>query len=234
MCKDQDYIVRIISIDELKKHIIPTAGERSTFHLRSAISYRDLPANVNGDPDEMHCVGKNFTAIESNNYLISCWTYLGNNLNPDNLFKQGNHENRNDIAIISTIKKMNNFLRENIYEGMKKLGLFASLEHKKVNYYKKEQIQRPKNHEKELEFLRNLPFQKEEKFSTENEYRFAIRETELQKLHSLIFFGNPKDYIEAIYINKEKFTDNQGIIAALLSNNLSADIFKNSQQLKNS
>ena len=114
MWQENNYIARIISLEELKNYILPQGGERSTFHLRSAISYRDLPLENKGDLDEMRCEGKGFSANSGNNYLISCWSYLGEKDSPVELFKV--YKERNDVAIVSTIGKVKGLLKKNIYD----------------------------------------------------------------------------------------------------------------------
>lgn len=224
MCIDKDYIVRIISLRELKDYVLP---ERGTFHLRSTISYRDLSSERNGDPCEMEYEGKDFTVLDSDNYLISCWSYLGNNNNPEKFFDSDTNKERNDVAIVSTIDKVVVFLKNIIGDEYFRREIFAELEHKKVEYDNKEETLCPVKHEEKLKLARNLVFKKDSKFKNQNEYRFAIREIGLKRLHSFIFYAEPKDYIEGIWINRKKYKDNQGIIAALLAIGLDTAVFKN-------
>jgi hypothetical protein len=226
MCKKNDYIVRIISREELFKHVLPLKKEPdSTFHLRSAISYRESFDENNADPDEMQCKGNGFHANCSNNYLVSCWSYLGNNDNPEKFFT--NRKERNEVAIISSIGKMEAFLRNTIYDEYEQKGIFAELNHKKVTYYKEGSLKFPALPEQQSDFIMNRLFSKRDRWEKEEEYRFAIRETSLENsLHSLTFYAEPADYIEGIWVNKT--AAERDIIAALTANNLEVAIFKNS------
>src|SRR4030042_2264811 len=232
MCREEEYIARIISLQEVQEYILPQNGERSTFHLRSAISYRDLPIKKSGDPDEMQCRGKGFHACSANNYLISCWSYLGNKNNPEDLFNIAQvDQERNDVAIVSTIGKMAKFLQNTIYNEYHKKEVFAELRHERVQYYKKGVIVVPSDHKGRANFALDVIFKKEEKSKNQNEYRFALREIGLQRLQNLVFYANPGDYIEGIWINRRKHKNDQGIIAALMANELNVAIFKNSIHL---
>lgn len=225
MCKKDDYIVRIISREELFKHVLPRKKEPdSTFHLRSAISYRESDEN-NADPDEMQCKGNGFHANCSNNYLVTCWSYLGKDENPEKFFPI--RKERNEVAIISTIGKMEAFLKDTIYDEYEQEGIFADLNHQKVTYYNDGSLQMPALPEQRSDFIMNLLFLKSDRWSKEEEYRFAIRETSIKNtLQSLTFYAEPAHYIEGIWVNKT--ADKLGIIEALTYNELDCAVFKNS------
>lgn len=106
-------VVRIISFNELKQYILNGKRDevRSTFHLRNPRAYRFFPTEEGGDENEMIITGETYN-IEGGNYLVSCWSYLGEQENPLkfwNIFKY-----RNEIAIISSVDLVKNIIDKNL------------------------------------------------------------------------------------------------------------------------
>ena len=198
-------IVRIISFNELKQYVLNNAGDevRSTFLLRNPRAYRFFPVEEGGDENEMVITGKTYD-IEGGNYLVSCWSYLGNQENPLKFWEIFKH--RNEIAVVSTIERVEDIINKNlsaIKNCVSKCNSTAI--HGKVTYYPyKEDGEHINNGQQDPDAI---VFHKPEecngkRYKDEEEYRFAVRISGNSNIDTYIFnLINPAKYIKKIWIN---------------------------------
>lgn len=190
------YIARFLSLEEARYVL----REKSTFCLNSLWYYREIKQNDIKDEKELFLVTKDSEGELLNDFLVSCWTMLkGSRVESDDwcIFPS-----KNDIAIVSTVDKVDKFLKDKCGVFHEK-NIFQDYKHGKVKYYS------PLGSIKDREIY-NAYYYKRDKFRNQREYRFVFGATNKVGIERIVFYGSklnengyyaPPSYIESIYLN---------------------------------
>ena len=204
-------IARFVDIQACKSIF----SEHSTFVLRSPIYYQRLyetsyGEDTKGDNKEGRPETANGTA-EFTRWLVSCWTILKESepsFEEWDIFKKNN---QNVVAIISTPKKVCEFLEKSLKIGHNNRLPFYSVDCHEVEYDKK------KVHIDHTNIIEAVPFVKDKRFIDENEYRFVLKYGIQTYIDSFIFCGGI-DYMEKCLINPNNEKETMAKLLSIISN----------------
>lgn len=202
-------IARFVDIQACKSIF----SERSTFVLRSPIYYQRLyetSYGEGGDKKEGRPDTANGTA-EFTRWLVSCWTIL-KGIEPSaeewDIFKD---KNQNIVAIISTPKRVREFLERTLKIGQNNRLPFYSVDCHEVEY-DKENV-----HIDHTNIIDDVPFVKDKQFINENEYRFVLKYGIQTYIDSFIFCSGI-DYMEKCFINPNNDKKTMAKLLSIISN----------------
>lgn len=188
-------IARFINIDACKQVF---SEYYSTFLIRSHKYYWNIENPDKRDPKEFQVQGEE-SHMETDFVLLSCWTILDGD-EPTEIEWKIFEKDSPVIAIVSSPQKVYNFLYKtlNIERKEGRTHPFFIIEQKEVSY-----IDKGKEKLKGNPTILDAIFTKDNRFITENEYRFGVPYSAVfHQINTYIFNSqNPYDYMDRCYFN---------------------------------